>query len=143
MKSHTYPNCKYAVFTDVSHEPSQLHPDLRQRGDHTILVYVYSSWQEMDPSIIAYLEEYANDLETLIPWRKEGFSQEMEFRDSNRSDRSDFDSSVTYVSIPVCDMKGLSGPSKRLFATFRFRGTSIIKTYEELNCEKNPPSCQF
>ncbi len=44
----------------------------------------------------------------------------MEFSDSNRSDRSDSDSSVTYeVVIPIRKKRGLFGPSKRLFATFR------------------------
>mmetsp|Transcript_10532 Transcript_10532/g.17925 ORF Transcript_10532/g.17925 Transcript_10532/m.17925 type:complete len:846 (+) Transcript_10532:26-2563(+) len=53
----------------------------------------------------------------LIPWRKGGFSQEMEFSDSNRSESSD--SSVTYVALPLRNKRGIFGPSKRLFAAFR------------------------
>lgn len=44
----------------------------------------------------------------------------MELSDSNRSERSDSDSSVTYeVVVPFRKKRGLFGPSKRLFATFR------------------------
>lgn len=73
----SHSNCKCAEFVDISHSPSQLHPDLRQRGRKTILVYdpyvieeptendseVYTSWQEMDDCIVTYLQEYAKDLE--------------------------------------------------------------------------------
>lgn len=43
----------------------------------------------------------------------------MEFSDSNRSDMSDSDSSVTFVALPLRSKKGFFGPSKRLLATFR------------------------
>ena len=73
--------CGHTVFADISHGTTHhLHPDLRQRGDKTVYVYEpdaepesfgdndeeYSSSEEMHPSILTYLKEYADDLEARL-----------------------------------------------------------------------------
>ena len=54
----------------------------------------------------------------LVPWRKGGFSGEMEFSDGNGSESSS-DSSVSCSALPLRRKRRLLGPSKRLFSVFK------------------------
>jgi hypothetical protein len=53
----------------------------------------------------------------LVPWRKSGFSRDVEFSDDSRSDRSDSDLSDSYVAPPIRNKRGFFN-SKRLFTAF-------------------------